>query len=745
MRKVIFKPMLTTFGESFNTNLYNTAYIVNDWSLGLDISVMGMIIPNSQLKYDAELPSSFGNMSITDVAELRDGMLKRNFSGFTSQPTIYGGRSNPIFAAPQNSFPPDSFAKTVAYPEGNSINFMSGLPVVQLVLGLPTRSQIRFRFLTVNVQDQPLTYLSFGLNQNVDRMFEIFGKDESKSLSFNAAYSKLSRDRGIDISSFAAGMNFSNKFDFGLTFYSGLQYEGLSGSIEAKRKISTSDEIINSPYDEIRNGSPVKFDVESFTSFRLTCGLSYQLGPLELHTDAAYASQPVLSFGATIWFFKPDEFKFEFAPIPETQFKPNQLIAHRSFKTREIPIETLPVGITVERKYELSADLKLFGKIQDIEYPLQKIRIEEYLSRQMKPLLPYLFFDDNSAELPAKYIRYNSVEQSKDFNFNLLLGQSTLESYYQLLNIIAYRLKDNPGASIKISGYRSKKGLDAKNKGISKARAEKVKNYFVNVWKIDASRIKVEFADLPKLYSNESTPEGISENRRVELYSDNMEIMKPVDLRDTIRKVTPNIILFKPTTKTETAIAGYDINVLSKFKNMKNFKGKGIVPKLFEWDLQNDPNILKLKNNLTYKMIVKDTINQTFETENKELNVELVTIEQKRQNATKDTIINVYNLILFDFNKSTLDLTNKAITDIIKSEIPENAIVKVTGYTDIIGKEEYNLKLSTARALSTSKALGAKNVTSEGKGEYELLFDNTFPEGRFYCRTVVVEVRIPVN
>jgi outer membrane protein OmpA-like peptidoglycan-associated protein len=221
--------------------------------------------------------------------------------------------------------------------------------------------------------------------------------------------------------------------------------------------------------------------------------------------------------------------------------------------------------------------------------------------------------------------------------------------------------------------------------------------------------------------------------------------MKPVDLRDTIRIVTPKIILFKPTTKTETAIASYDINVLSKYKNMKNFSGKGNVPKLFEWDIQNDPEVLKLKNNLTYKMTVKDTINQTFETKSQEIAVELITVEEKRKNATKDTIINIYNLILFDFNKSTLDPTNKAITDIIKSEIPDNAIVKVTGYTDIIGKEDYNLKLSTERALSTSKALNAKNVKSEGKGEYELLFDNSNPEGRFYCRTVVVEVRIPVN
>jgi hypothetical protein len=495
-----FKPLLTTFGESFNTNLYNTALVVNDWSFGLDISVMGMIIPSSQLKFDAELPSSFGNTGMTDDAELREGIINRNISGSTQQPTIYGGIANPIFAAPQNPFAPDSFAKTVAYPEGNNINFMSGMPVVQLVLGLPTRSQIRFRFLTFSVQDQPITYLSFGLNQNIDRMFELFGKDESKAMSLSAAYSMFSRNKGIDISSFSAGLNFSNKFNFGMTFYAGAQYEGLSGSIEAVRSTDSLNTIVNSPYDEIRLAMPVKFNVESFTSFRLTGGLSYELGPLELHADAAYASQPVLSFGATIWFFKPDEFNFEFDKKGWSQFKPNQILAHRGLLVPEIPVETLPVGITVERILELSADLHLFGKIQDIEYPLQKIKIEEYQSRQMKPLLPYLFFDDNSSSIPSKYVVYNNEVQAKEFNYNLLLGKNTLQSYYQLLNIIGKRLSETPGTSIKVNGYRSKKGQDAKNKGISKARADIIRDYFVNIWKIEPNRIKVEYGVLPKLF-----------------------------------------------------------------------------------------------------------------------------------------------------------------------------------------------------------------------------------------------------
>ena len=63
----------------------------------------------------------------------------------------------------------------------------------------------------------------------------------------------------------------------------------------------------------------------------------------------------------------------------------------------------------------------------------------------------------------------------------------------------------------------------------------------------------------------------------------------------------------------------------------------------------------------------------------------------------------------------------------------------------MMGDEKHNQKLSEARAKSTANSINAENMQSKGVGEYELLFNNDLPEGRFLCRTVVVEVKIPVN
>jgi OmpA family. len=52
-----------------------------------------------------------------------------------------------------------------------------------------------------------------------------------------------------------------------------------------------------------------------------------------------------------------------------------------------------------------------------------------------------------------------------------------------------------------------------------------------------------------------------------------------------------------------------------------------------------------------------------------------------------------------------LDPINKQISDIIRSEIPDNAIVSIIGYTDMMGDEKHNQKLSEARAKSTANSI----------------------------------------
>lgn len=85
-------------------------------------------------------------------------------------------------------------------------------------------------------------------------------------------------------------------------------------------------------------------------------------------------------------------------------------------------------------------------------------------------------------------------------------------------------------------------------------------------------------------------------------------------------------------------------------------------------------------------------------------------------------------LVFFDWNK--YNLTSEALgiirTAAANAKKSGSAKIEVTGYADTSGPADYNLRLSRKRADAVKAALvkegiGAKNITTVGKGETELL------------------------
>ncbi|MBS1538033.1 MAG: hypothetical protein JST20_09830 [Bacteroidetes bacterium] len=298
------KPLFTSVSESFNSNTFTVARFARQWRLGLDISVCGMFIPSSQLTFDAELPSDYGSTGVTQTSELRGNTETRNGKGTVSQPTIYGGISNPTFSASQTSVLPSDPPKqpaTVTFLEGNNTSFMSGVPALQINAGFPTRTQLRLRFIPVPVDGKSMSYFGMMVSQQFNHLVGLFTDDSLIGIALNAGFHSLSRSQGISVSSFAVGVHGSKTWQSGLSLYGGLQYEDMSGTINFVREKNATS-ISKSPFEEIRKQADLNLKVETFTNFRLGAGVSYKTGIIELHADAALASQPVLAFGMTFWF-----------------------------------------------------------------------------------------------------------------------------------------------------------------------------------------------------------------------------------------------------------------------------------------------------------------------------------------------------------------------------------------------------------------------------------------------------------
>ncbi len=379
------------------------------------------------------------------------------------------------------------------------------------------------------------------------------------------------------------------------------------------------------------------------------------------------------------------------------------------------------------------------------ELPVTILKIEEFLSTKMHPILGYIFFDENSAEIPKRY-KLLTPEETKLFNVKKLYGLGTLDIYYQILNIIGKRVSQYPQAELTIVGFNSDQGPEKGNIELSRRRAEAVRNYLVNVWKIEPERIKVEAKNIPDNPSNPNDPDGIAENRRVEIFANIPQIFEPLIVEDTLREVNPPKFRFKPEVKTPIGVERWQLITSQSQGIIKVFEGQGDIPKVIEWDVATEQkNVPKLDEPLKYKLVILDKDNKQWESQTLELPVEVMTIEKKIFERVADKQIDRFSLILFGFGQSTITGDNLKIAEIAKKRIKPTSTVKIEGFTDRIGNENVNLELSQKRAIETAKVLGVDLRFARGLGETRLLYDNNLPEGRFYCRTVNIEIVTPIE
>lgn len=101
-------------------------------------------------------------------------------------------------------------------------------------------------------------------------------------------------------------------------------------------------------------------------------------------------------------------------------------------------------------------------------------------------------------------------------NIHFATNSALLQSVDQpdLQNILAYLLA-NPQVNVAVAGHTDSIGSDESNRGLSVARAEAVKNYFIGQG-VSSARIRTEGYGETKPVQSNSTEEGRAQNRRVE-------------------------------------------------------------------------------------------------------------------------------------------------------------------------------------------------------------------------------------
>ena len=103
----------------------------------------------------------------------------------------------------------------------------------------------------------------------------------------------------------------------------------------------------------------------------------------------------------------------------------------------------------------------------------------------------------------------------------------------------------------------------------------------------------------------------------------------------------------------------------------------------------------------------------------------------------------------FEFNSAKLTAADKDKLNVIAARLKKdaaNAQLKVTGYTDSVGSDSYNLKLSKERAHSVVEYLidsgipRSQFVSVAGAGESNPVASNHTPEGRAQNRRTEIQI-----
>lgn len=444
-----------------------------------------------------------------------------------------------------------------------------------------------------------------------------------------------------------------------------------------------------------------------------------------------------------------------------------------------------------------------------VEYPIQSLRVEEFLATTMHPLLNYIFFENGSFTVPLRYNRLSPeqvrriVETKQSFE-NILSAETTLEVYRNVLNIIGSRMALNPTSKLTLIGCKSAKEkfisastsplTSSKIKAttsatvltiatltstqatlstmtttqspsiiqrltaqddlrLSEARALAVKDYLHTVWGIADERIAIQFRVLPEKFSNEQTPDGIAENRRVEIIASMPAITDVVIANDTLRTVVPPVVRLRTNATSQVNLTTWNVNIAQSTgtkskrstQTLKNMNGTGKPQDRIEWNTSQENNTApKLTVPVQYTLSVNDESGANT-TASGALPVEIVSIAKKRAAKIADKEVNTFGLLLFDFNKAEVSGQNTSILDYVRERMRPESRITITGYTDRTGNAIMNKTLSLQRAVAAAAVLNRPDAATQGRGREGLLHDNTTPEGRFYCRTVNIVVENTVR
>jgi outer membrane protein OmpA-like peptidoglycan-associated protein len=357
-------------------------------------------------------------------------------------------------------------------------------------------------------------------------------------------------------------------------------------------------------------------------------------------------------------------------------------------------------------------------------------------SRSSMPLLPYIFFDYDNAQVPERYSKMGAT----GFNTSMLEGKKEDEVNHAVLDVLGSRMKDIPTATITLTGTNSNSGKERNNIELSRNRAMAIRDYLVKTWNIDPKRIVVDQRNLPELPTNPVTKAGMEENRRVEITSSDPRITEPVKIENKqTLPVGETRIRFETSVDADPRVSIARWEVVADQNGSPigvADSGRGTPPHILTIAIPNAQNYVGQP--MHYTMTVYTTDGKSYTTDG------MTRVVSK---AVENAKLEKFAMLSFDFDRHEINPRASQMINLIGESVSKDAKgLTVTGYCDNTGADDYNQALSEARAEEARKALQSTtklpvNTNVAGQGKRDPKFDNNLPEGRMLNRRVEVDIQ----
>lgn len=510
-------------------------------------------------------------------------------------------------------------------------------------------------------------------------------------------------------------------------------------------------------------GPRLAFNIEKSFNYQLGINPAYpnQAPTPEVQGDLSDMNKTIISMQVGLGLDIPigsQTSKTQFVISPFASFHPYFGQNPRSIETLNLTTIRAGVALKFGQGHLASMPENAEAIIPDVQFSVNAPANgpSQRRVREVFPLRNYVFFDKGSSEIPSRYalLKKEDVKEFREEQLEMVTplnqtgrSERQMNVYYNVLNILGDRMIKNPSTTITLVGSSEQGATDGKN------MADAVKNYLVNTFEINSSRITTRGQSKPNIPSEQ--PGGTLE----------LDLLREGDRRVSIESSSPVILEeFKSGAKTQTSAEMK--NQAPPEESYVDFDVKGAGSAFSVWSVQLVDETGKSQNfgpytqesvSMPSRAILGDKqqgdfkVTLTGQSKSGTLVTKETTAKITRWEPAK-VIEGVRYSVLYEFNESeAIKIYEKYLTEVVAPKIPQNGTVLIHAHTDIIGDEAYNLKLSEARANdvktileSAMNKLGRTDVKFDTKGFGENLneapFNNNYPEERFYNRTVIIDI-----